>query len=113
MEHPEQERGCHADDWPTPTISRSSLQGHPSLPVPGFIPGSQNPAQALHPSWERKKETPQRALLVFLPSAPREQTAYDPTHALTLANLKVLSHSYPQPAAALSGLSFALCSRAR
>lgn len=108
-----QERGCHADDWPTPTISRSSLQGHPSLPVPGFIPGSQNPAQALHPSWERKKETPQRALLVFLPSAPREQTAYDPTHALTLANLKVLSHSYPRPAAALSGLSFALCSRAR
>lgn len=24
-----------------------------------FIPGSQNPAQALHPSWERRKETPQ------------------------------------------------------
>lgn len=51
-----------------------------------------------------------RVLLVFLPSAPREQMAYDPTLSLTLANLKVLSYSYSQPVAAClaSALLFVL-----
>lgn len=51
-----------------------------------------------------------RVLLVFLPLVPREQTAYDPTQSLTLANLKVLSHSYSQPVAACltSALLFVL-----